>query len=65
VSAGLHSGNSRGFDLLLAHCATLSAAMEPRRPVFDRLHDLLGVDLTRLLLVGLTASQRARAPRPL
>ena len=47
------------------HCAALSGALDPRRPVFDRLRDLLGVDLTRLLLVGLTGSQRTRARRAL
>jgi hypothetical protein len=50
---------------LLAHCAALSAAREPtgRRPVFERLRELLGADLTRLLLFGLV--QRARSRRAL
>jgi hypothetical protein len=65
VSAALDNRDARGFELLLVHCAALSAAVEPRRPVFDRLRELLGVDLTRLLLVGLSGSQRTRARPPL
>jgi hypothetical protein len=47
---------------LLANCAFLSSAQEQpeRKPVFDRLRDLLGADLTRLLLFGLAGRQRAR-----
>jgi hypothetical protein len=58
--------SDRAVEHLLANCAVLSAAREPdeRRPVFDRLRDLLGADLTRLLLFGL-AGQRARSRPPL
>lgn len=58
------SRDTRAAELLLAHCAAVSQASEPqsRRPVFDRLRDILGADLTRLLLFGLTGAQRARRP---
>ena len=54
--------SDRAVEHLLANCAALSAAREPdsRRPVFERLRELLGADLTRLLLFGL-AGQRARS----
>ena len=56
MSAALDNRGAR----LLAHCAAITAAVEPdpRRPVFERLHELLGADLTRFLLFGLTRSQR-------
>jgi len=56
------SRDTRAVELLLAHCAALSAAKErsERRPVFERLRELLGADLTRLLLFGL-AGQRTRS----
>jgi hypothetical protein len=44
----------RGAGLLITHCATLEGSHE-RPPVSDRLQRLLGPDLTRLLLVALTA----------
>jgi len=54
--------SDRAVEHLLANCAALSAAreQEARRPVFDRLRELLGADLTRLLLFGLAGRQRAR-----
>ena len=63
--AAIETRETRAVELLLAHCAVLSAASEsePRRPVFERLRELLGADLTRLLLFGLTRAQRARWPR--
>ena len=65
MSAAVETRETRAVELLLAHCAVLSAASEsePRRPVFERLRELLGADLTRLLLFGLTRAQRARWPR--
>ena len=65
MGAALETRDARAVELLLAHCAALSAATEtdPRKPVFERLRELLGVDLTRLLLLGLTRAQRARWPR--
>ena len=65
MSAALDTRDTRAVELLLAHCALLSAASDtdPRRPVFERLRELLGVDLTRLLPFGLTRGQRARWPR--
>jgi hypothetical protein len=63
MHAAVHR-DTRAVELLLAHCAALSAASEQdsRRPVFDRLREILGADLTRLLLFGLTGAQRARRP---
>ena len=62
MSAALDSRDRRAAEHLLSDCATLED--RPRRPVLDRLSELIGVDLTRLLLVGLTRFQRARsAPR--
>ena len=63
MSAALDSRASRAAELLLVHCALLSAATdgEPRRPVFERLRELLGADLTSLLLFGLTAQRARRA----
>jgi hypothetical protein len=63
MSAAYDSRDTRAVELLLAHCAALSAARErsERRPVFERLRELLGADLTRLLLFGL--AQRARSRR--
>ena len=52
--------SDRAVEHLLANCAILSATDTERRPVFDRLRDLLGADLTRLLLFGLAGRQRAR-----
>jgi hypothetical protein len=63
--AAVETREARAVELLLAHCAVLSAVSEtdPRTPVFERLRELLGVDLTRLLLLGLTRAQRARWSR--
>jgi hypothetical protein len=58
MTAAHDDRGARAAEILLAHCAALTAAFEPRRPVFDRLRDLLGPDLTALLLFGLTRSQR-------
>jgi hypothetical protein len=60
MSAALDDRGARAAELLLAHCAAMTAALEPehrRRPVFERLRELLGADLTRFLLFGLTRSQ--------
>jgi hypothetical protein len=65
MSAAVDSRDTRAVELLLAHCAVLSAAQErdERRPVFERLRELLGADLTRLLVFGLAGGQRVRSPR--
>jgi hypothetical protein len=55
----------RGLDLLLAHCAVLTAEAEPPQPVFERLRELLGADLTRMLLFGLTPVQTRWSRLPL
>ena len=41
--------------LLMAHCSALD---ERRLPATDRLHRLIGPDLTRLLLVALAGDHR-------
>lgn len=53
--------SDRAVEHLLANCAVLTEARDPdsRQPVFERLRELLGADLTRLLLFGL-AGQRGR-----
>ena len=53
--------DTRAIELLLAHCAALSRAdgAHPRRPVLDRLGEVIGVELTRLLVFALRP-QRAR-----
>ncbi len=64
MSAALDSRrDTRAVDLLLAHCAAVKRAQ--RRPVFERLRELIGAELTGLLLVGLTGDHRTRwARRP-
>jgi hypothetical protein len=46
----------RGPGLLIAHCAAIDS--EERLPVTDRLHVLIGPDLTRLLVVALAGDHR-------
>jgi hypothetical protein len=53
----------RGPALLLAHCAVLSRQRDRRLPVVDRLRELLGDDLTRLLIVALAGDHRMRSRR--
>jgi hypothetical protein len=50
---------ARGPALLIAHCAALGDA--DRTPVVDRLRQLIGPDLTRLLLVALAGDHRTRS----
>jgi hypothetical protein len=47
---------SRGPGLLIAHCAAIDS--EERLPITDRLHLLIGPDLTRLLVVALAGDHR-------
>jgi hypothetical protein len=42
-------------DLLIWHCSALA---RDRRPAADRLQQLIGADLTRLLLVALAGDHR-------
>ncbi|HYX89557.1 MAG TPA: hypothetical protein VE753_09325 [Gaiellaceae bacterium] len=63
MRAPLADRDTRAVELLLAHCAALSQAADPRKPVFDRLRELIGVELTRLLLVALAEPQRVRPVR--
>ena len=56
MGAAAHNGvGSRGPVLLLAHC---SAFDERHLPASDRLHRLIGPDLTRLLIVALAGDHR-------
>ena len=65
MSAALDSRDSKAVDLLLAHCAAMSQAERPRRPVFERLREKIGAKLARLLVSALSGSQRDRsAGRP-
>lgn len=48
---------TRGDSRLLAQCAPLDL-LEGRAPVAERLHQLIGADLTRLLLVALVGDHR-------
>jgi hypothetical protein len=52
---------SRGQGLLMAHCPALDT--EDRLPATDRLHLLIGPDLTRLLLVALAGDHRMGSRR--
>ena len=62
MSAALYSHNPKRIDLLLAHCAEFPKA-GLRRPVFERLRDKMGAELTRLLLFALAGNQRTRPAR--
>jgi hypothetical protein len=47
----------RGESLLIAHCAARDE-LEQRAPVVERLRQLIGPDLTHLLLVALVGDHR-------
>jgi len=56
MSAATHSrSHSRGADLLISHC---SAFDRDRLPAADRLQQLIGAKLTRLLVVALAGDHR-------
>ena len=59
-AAGNDRALERGSRLLIAHCAALGDVDE-RMPVVDRLRQLIGADLTRLLLVALAGDHRMRS----
>jgi hypothetical protein len=62
MSAAAHNRVfARGSGLLLAHCAGLD--IEDRLPAAERLQQLIGRDLTRLLLVALAGDHRMGSPR--
>jgi hypothetical protein len=63
MSAALDSRDTRAVQHLLAHCAEVEA--RPRKPVFERLRELIGADLTRRLLFALSGGHRARSRRAL
>jgi hypothetical protein len=49
------SPSTRGAALLMAHCATLA---DDRAPATERLCELIGADLTRLLVGALAGDHR-------
>ncbi|HYT52320.1 MAG TPA: hypothetical protein VEL10_08980 [Gaiellaceae bacterium] len=62
MSAAAHNRvASRGPGLLMAHCS--APDYEDRLPATDRLHRLIGPDLTRLLLVALAGDHRMGSRR--
>jgi hypothetical protein len=63
MSAAVDSRDTRAVRHLLAHCAELEATA--RKPVFERLRELIGADLTRRLLFALSRGHRARSRRAL
>ncbi|MGB2875997.1 MAG: hypothetical protein WBB76_11065 [Gaiellaceae bacterium] len=65
MSAALDSRDRRAVEHLLADCAVLDEMEEaaPRRPIFERLRERVGVDLARRLLYALTGVHRTRSPR--
>ena len=65
MTAAFDHRGAHAAELLLAHCAALSAleAREPRPPVFERLRELVGDDLTRFLVFGLTSQAGGPARR--
>ena len=56
MSAALDSRPPKRLELLLAQCAQTN----PRRPVFERLRETLGVELTRVLVLALVQRRSAR-----
>jgi hypothetical protein len=62
MSAAAHNRvASRGPGLLIMHCSALD--YEGRLPATDRLHRLIGPDLTRRLLVALAGDHRMGSRR--
>jgi hypothetical protein len=62
MSAAAHNRvASRGPGLLMAHCSALDD--EHHLPATDRLHRLIGPDLTRRLLVALAGDHRMSSRR--
>ena len=59
VSAALDSHTPTRLDLLLAHCAEVPGCGS-QKPVFERLREKIGAELTRLLVFALARTQRAR-----
>jgi hypothetical protein len=56
MSAALDSRPPKRLELLLAQCAQAN----PRRPVFERLREKLGVELARVLVLALAQRRSAR-----
>jgi hypothetical protein len=50
----------RGYELPLEHCAALTRDASGRAPAFERLEEVLGGELARLLLVALAKQRAAR-----
>jgi hypothetical protein len=64
MSAALDKDDTKGIEHLIADCVALRRVEEGRRrrPVVQRLRELLGNDLARLLLSALSP-QRGRPTR--
>jgi hypothetical protein len=56
MSAALDSRRPKRLELLLAQCAQTT----PRRPVFERLREKIGGELTRVLVFALAQRRSAR-----
>jgi hypothetical protein len=56
MSAALDSRPPKRLELLLAQCGQTN----PRRPVFERLREKLGVELARVLVLALAQRRSAR-----
>ena len=52
---GMRAATHSRSDLLIWHCSALD---RDRLPAADRLHQLIGAELTRLLLVALAGDHR-------
>ena len=59
-AAGKDRALTRGSGLLIAHCHALGDVDE-HLPVVDRLRQLIGADLTRLLLLALAGDHAMRS----
>jgi hypothetical protein len=65
VNAAIDRRGTRAVELLLAHCAELDRVEQPdlRKPVFERLREMIGAELTRRLVFALAGNHRARGAR--
>jgi predicted transcriptional regulator len=54
-------GDSRGHELLLAHCEVIESLAEERPGGVERLTDVVGDRLARLLVFALSADPRRRS----
>jgi hypothetical protein len=59
TDAAAPTQRGRGSDLLLRHCTALTDAVE-RPPAYERLEQLVGDELARMLVVALGGQPRDR-----